>query len=479
MNIARRPWLLVSAGMIACAASGCGGDSQPVEHETGDAEQKPARPLRVLVVDAPQLATRIERYWKSQTDAPFEVRQTTVTEAQKKPRFAADVVIYPAELLGTWAEAERLSPLSDALLQSDAFDEPDLLTHLRTTEVQWGRDILAVALGSPTLVLYYRADLFAERNLQPPATWAEYQQLLAALTKPPASDQVTALEPLEHGWAGLTFLARAACYVRHRDEYAALFNMHTMEPALTRPPFVRALTELVTAASTVGHVDIWLETTPTTARAAIYAGECALAWTWPSSSFSPASPPASTIVDNLRLAALPGSLDVFNLGFNAWEQRAADVAQRVPLVGSATMLASVTREARRAGAAEHFVACLSQGDAALEIATAGASAAPFRKAHLRHPQPWVEKLLPTAATNDFVALARATQASGLVLVPLRIPGAREYHAALDDAVRAAARGEVEPDEALQNAAAQFEAITESHGRQQQRLAYLHSLGLER
>jgi hypothetical protein len=87
-------------------------------------------------------------------------------------------------------------------------------------------------------------------------------------------------------------------------------------------------------------------------------------------------------------------------------------------------------------------------------------------------------MLPAAAVNDFVAVARTTQASGLVLLPLRIPGAVEYHAALDAAVRAAVRGDVSINEALADASRQCEEITEARGREQQRLAYLHSLGLE-
>jgi ABC-type glycerol-3-phosphate transport system substrate-binding protein len=478
MNVSRRQWLLASLGTVACAASGCGDD--PIPDENGSVNVDPSRekPLRVLVVDAPELATRIDRYWKAQTDSPFELRQATVAEVLQKPRFAADVVIYPAELLGMWAAAERLSPLSEETLKSDAFEEHGLLTHSRTTEVQWGPEIFAVSLGSPTLQLYWRSDLFAAQDLAPPQTWAEYQQVLCALAKSPEKLMVPALEPLATGWAGQTLLARAASYVRHRNEYAAIFNMQTMQPQWTRPPFVRALEELVAAAQTVDQVDTWLETTPQTARAAIYAGQCALAWSWPSPGFEPNPPPQSAVVENLRLAALPGSPDVFVLSFDTWEKRAADATQRVPLIGGAGSLASVTREARRPSAAEYFVAWLSSGEPAADIATAAETAAPFRTSHWQNPQRWVEKALPAPAVNDLISIAKETQASGLVLLPLRIPGASEYHAALDEAVRAAVRGEESSSAALTKLSQRFEEITESRGRAQQRRAYLHSLGLE-
>lgn len=478
MNVSRRQWLVASLGAAAFAASGCGGDPSADENANVKVDPNRDKPLRVLVVDAPALATRIDRYWKAQTDSPFELRTATVAEVLEKPRFAADVVIYPAELLGMWAAAERLSPLSDETLKSDAFDEHGLLTHSRTTEVQWGPEIFAVSLGSPTLQLYWRSDLFAAQDLAPPRTWTEYQQVLESLAKSPKKLMAPALEPLAAGWAGQTLLARAASYVRHRNEYGAIFHMQTMQPQWTRPPFVRALEELVAAARTAGQVDAWLETTPDTARAAIYAGQCALAWSWPSPGFEPDPPPASAVVENLRLAALPGSPDVFVLGFDAWEKRAADAPQRVPLIGGTGSLASVTREARRPAAAEYFVAWLSSGEPASDIATAGEFAAPFRLAHWQKSQRWVEKALPAPAVSDFVAIAKETQASGLVLLPLRIPGASEYHAALDEAVRSTVRGDESPAVALAGLSQRFDGITESRGRIEQRRAYLHSLGLE-
>ena len=56
----------------------------------------------------------------------------------------------------------------------------------------------------------------------------------------------------------------------------------------------------------------------------------------------------------------------------------------------------------------------------------------------------------------------------------RIPGVDEYVAALDDAVKAAL-GKVAPQAALQQAAARWEKITDAHGRETQRDAYLKHL----
>jgi len=64
------------------------------------------------------------------------------------------------------------------------------------------------------------------------------------------------------------------------------------------------------------------------------------------------------------------------------------------------------------------------------------------------------------------------------LFAVRIPGRGEYAAALDEAVHQAVRGEKTPEEALREAAARWDEITERLGRRQQAEAYYRSLGLE-
>ena len=61
---------------------------------------------------------------------------------------------------------------------------------------------------------------------------------------------------------------------------------------------------------------------------------------------------------------------------------------------------------------------------------------------------------------------------------LRIPGREKYLAALDQAVAAAVRGDQSPAAALAEAARQWHEITKELGLENQKAAYLQSLGLE-
>lgn len=62
------------------------------------------------------------------------------------------------------------------------------------------------------------------------------------------------------------------------------------------------------------------------------------------------------------------------------------------------------------------------------------------------------------------------------IVDLRIPGQGEYWIAAEDEWTRAVSGELEPQEALDNAAAAWDEITDRYGRETQRQLYTDSLG---
>jgi hypothetical protein len=63
-----------------------------------------------------------------------------------------------------------------------------------------------------------------------------------------------------------------------------------------------------------------------------------------------------------------------------------------------------------------------------------------------------------------------------LIVP-RIAGVDEYMAELDKAVKDAASNDIAPAAALETAAKRWEEITDAHGRDAQRAAYLKHLGI--
>ena len=198
-------------------------------------------------------------------------------------------MIYPAGLLGELVCGGHIVPVPSYVRGDSSWNEADVFELLRVQETRWGQQVWAVPLGSPQLVLYYRADLLRQVGREPPVTWSELEELAgllggrqsdgSAVSSPPALPRYAAVQPLAPGWAGRVLLARAAGYARHRGYYSALFDYQTMEPRIGQAPFVRALEELVRCA--VAGPPEALDLSPGGARRLFFQGQCALALAWP------------------------------------------------------------------------------------------------------------------------------------------------------------------------------------------------------
>ena len=493
----RHIWLVAS--VLLCLA-GCGAEKKTSD---GGTELPLAGvKLRLAVVDDPALATAITRAsgeWNTQTGSQLEVVQATEKDLLSADVLPADAVICSPHLGGVLAEKKLLAPVPSSIVNSSEWRS--ILPLLKLREAAWGPDLVAVPFGSPVLTVYYRADLLEKLGRKPPQDWAEYQQLAMLLSQqgPKTAANSTsgkapwcgAIEPLAPGWAGITLLARAAAYARHRDSYSTLFDIGTMEPLIAGPPFVRALEELVAAAK-LGPANA-LQFDPTAARAAFWRGECGMTLSWPTAAATnvgektaagplPAKPAAELKVD---FAELPGSRQSYNREpqdhdgeANPWEDRAEDESPRVTLLSIVGRQGVVHAKSERPEAAFQLLLWLSGSRMSSEISPASPATTLFREANLTSPGLWVEKPVPPMAAVHYADATEAALKRGQWLGALRMPGRADYLAAMDEAVAAAVGGQKTPAAALKEAAAKWQKITERLGVEPQRAAYRHSLGLE-
>jgi multiple sugar transport system substrate-binding protein len=358
---------------------------------------------------------------------------------------------------------------------------------LKLREAAWGERIMAIPFGSPVFCCYYRADLLDKLGRRPPKTWAEYQELADLLAKikpsPSKASWSATLEPLKPGWAGLTLLARAAPYAKHRNYFSALFDSETMEPLVAGPPMVQALEELVAAAK-LGPADPF-QYDPAAVRAAFWRGQCGLALTWPSRATrdegrgTRGEGKGVSVGGDIRVGfvELPGSRRVFNLNNGTWDQRTANENPRVPLLAVAGRLGIVGKQSSQTEAAFRLLLWLSDSQRSSTVSAASRATTLFRQSNLKSPDLWVEKPAVGSA-SEYGNITEAALSHEQWLDALRLPGRSEYLAALDAAVSAAVRGKQTPQEALRTAAAEWKKITARLGLDRQRAAYRHSLGLE-
>lgn len=476
-------WLLAGLMLVGCPAEN--GSSPSATTKTSSPASTP--PLRVLVVDDQEWARGFADQWNARSSGePLEVKNITLAELAGLKRLTSELIVFPPPALGDLVERELLQPIPNAVITAaTASEEPplhveELLPVVRASDASWGRTLYAQPLGSRQLVLLYRADVFNELKLTPPQTWIEYRELAAKLADraalgklAPAAEKPWSggLEPWGSGFGGAWLLGRAVSYLRAEGQLFTWFNPDTMEPRLTQPPLERTLTEMREAYQAGAKEVDFKAVSPAEARRAFFAGETAMAITWPITS-------DEKVAVEVGFAELPGSDEIYLFDEQQWTKHPDRTVHRATYASVAGRMVAVTREARRAKTAFRVLAWLSQPDTVDLLGTIGESGGIGTKTQLNDAGRWLPEGVSTTAAQQYATLTSETLTRSAWSSRLRVPGASEYEAALDKAVQAVLSGEQTPPEALQAATKQWEAITKQRGVSEQRRAYRRSAGTD-
>lgn len=159
---------------------------------------------------------------------------------------------------------------------------------------------------------------------------------------------------------------------------------------------------------------------------------------------------------------------------NQWA--AARDGHIIPVIGYADKLVAVTTSSHNAASAFKLITWLASAEISSQLASTGDRAMPVRRSLATSPA-WYEHDTPANTRHDRgKSLTDALSGHECLVVP-RIPGVDEYIAALDESANAVASGKMQPLAALEKAAAQWDKITDAHGRDKQRQAYLKHLNI--
>jgi hypothetical protein len=150
--------------------------------------------------------------------------------------------------------------------------------------------------------------------------------------------------------------------------------------------------------------------------------------------------------------------------------------RRVPVLGLGDRLAAVTTASRNAASAFRLLAWLATPDVSTQFARIGDGTMPVRKSLAESPV-WYDSKLGAGERAELGKTSEAALSGNECLIVPRIPGVDQYMAALDEAVANVVAGQAKPEDALKQAAQKWEKITDTHGRETQRRAYLKHLGI--
>ena len=245
-----------------------------------------------------------------------------------------------------------------------------------------------------------------------------------------------------------------------------------MEPRINNPGFVEAL-KMYVALSKVGPPDV-VNWDVGDIRNNFPAGTIVLAIDWGDVGPIAADPKSSIVTGKWGSALEPGVEKYWDSKKGQWVEK----YNQAPYLAFGGWVQSVSATTKHPECAFDFAAFMGNMNmSALLTVTPGSGVNPHFFSDVNNIEPWVAAGMTEEEAKEYLGAIRDIINHPNAVVDLRITGAAEYFDALDTQLARAVAGEVSPQEALDEVAKQWDAITDRLGRDQQKRLYRQMLGL--
>ena len=185
---------------------------------------------------------------------------------------------------------------------------------------------------------------------------------------------------------------------------------------------------------------------------------------------------SSIVQDKVGCSILPGSPDVYNWETKAWDTLPEiNFAPYLAFLGWGLYVTKAGEERGVSEAAWDLVSHLTGKDISLWMMLYPSGMNPYRQSHFNAAD-WTIAGYPEAFAQQYLSSIQDSYNHANRIVDLRIPGQGEYWIAAEDAWTRAVAGEIEPQAALDDAAAKWNEITDRLDRTNQQTLYQASLG---
>ncbi len=378
-----------------------------------------------------------------------------------------DIVLFEPAWLGDFAE--HLEPI-DALAEKTGADLAldDIMDKYADIYTTWDGVRLGVPFDGDQFNMFYNTQAFSDeenraafeeeygRELTLPETWDEYAEVANFFNgrdwdHDGQPEYGTSEAWLSGGFAYWWYMARFAAY-------GGLYFDENMTPLINSENGVAALENMLKT----------VDATPpgttgagyTECEAAFVNGDVPMCICWNSVGKTAMNPDASSIIPNVGIAMVPGAM--VNGEFIRRPTLPTGWIAGIPKYASE----------EKKELAMKIIEKFSTPEAALDAALYHpASVDAWRKSTFDSEE-WVNRFADQGAPElgkEFIEVMRETVETGLI--DLQIPGADEYIQTLDQEISAALTGQKDAKEALDDAAEQWNAITERYGFEEQKKAW--------
>ncbi len=440
----------------------------------------------------------ISRAWEKATGA--KVEWIEVTQADSYPKMSqalssGNVEFDVIEGSGGW-EGEMLGggycvPMPDWVKNSPEYAFDDIVPYLQTPTRTWDGVTYGASIDGDMHNFNYRKDVFASKDLAadwtasggegafgPPKTWQEvqaYSKFLQGKTDPDGMPTYGILDPLARsgGTGTYFFFSRASSYAKHPDDPAFFFDPETMKAKINSPAFVRALQDMIDAIPAAPPDQQNADLLKTLGD--FLAGTGTMAVWWADIGANEYASDQSVVQDKVGFSILPGSPDVYNYKTAKWDTiEGNNYAPYLAFLGWGLYVTKASEKRGASEAAWDLVKHLSSKDITLWMNIYPSGMNPSRKSHF-DPADWAIAGYPEADAKQYLDSISESYSHPNRIVDLRIPGQGEYWIAAEDEWTRAISGEITAQEALDNAAAKWEQITDKYDREKQKALYKASI----
>jgi multiple sugar transport system substrate-binding protein len=430
--------------------------------------------------------------WEEQTGAtvelnliPFGELQDKVATAVSAGAFVGDVLNIPAYMGGDLMGNGFIEPVPDEVKARLEWDD---VMPLYQQQAEWGGVTYGYPWDGDFHSMYFRKDLIEDPDnqaafkkkygydLRAPKTWDEYHDVAAFFTED--LDELTygdveLIMRKNQGFHG--FISRATCYSKMPDNPAFFFDPETMDAEINNPGFVKALEDLV-AILPYAPPDMpnfgFMENAQ-----AFVGGLVGLDIQWADLGPMSLDPKTSVVQGKVGFAPSPGCTQTWDSRTDEWVEFPDVNYAPYAAFGGWQNLVPVNAEAKEAAVdlAAYYASPDSLKQASL---TGGSGVNPARTSTVEDVDAWITSGFSEEDAQDYLGMVGEVLGHPNAVFQLRLPGYVQYQDALELAVSKAIAGQATPQEALDEAAAEWNTITDRIGRDQQKALYRQSIGLE-
>lgn len=401
-----------------------------------------------------------------------------------------DIIIFPAAYLADFASNGFLAPLDTFIAADTRIDWLDILPVYREKISTYAGTIYAVTMDGDSHMFYYRRDAIENPehqakfkakygyDLAPPETWAEVRDVAEFFNgwdwDGDGRKEYGVVEGMRKGAQGFwTFFSRSAAYTSIPGQAQGLFfDPETMNPLINDPGHVQALEDWIEIIEF--GVPGMINMDNGEVRSVYAAGEAALAIDWGDVGVISDTDPGSTVKGKVGYSILPGTTRVWDYVKESWVD--FPEVNHAPYLAFGGWIAGIDAKSDNVEAAYDFLSYLgSPENSYISVTTPETGFNPYRESHFEKLAGWYG--YGFVNPEDYLGAIEATIAHSNVQPDIRIPGAFRYFEALDAQLAMALAGAKTAKQALDDAAKEWEAITEDLGKEEQLKNYRASLGL--